>query len=165
LGLFRLETRHTCREGIMTLAAACSRFVRRYIFSPEAVILCILVLLVYNSVFHVKPLLRYIQRAKDKFQLRWGNGASGRRPADRSARAGVDKDSLFRDKSKASWELKKDNVAIYAIQGRRPHMEDRFNVVNDLEHTRTSLYGVFDGHGGEVLMQSTISINPKRTLN
>ena len=29
-------------------------------------------------------------------------------------------------------------------------MEDRFNVVNDLEHTGTSIYGIFDGHGGEV---------------
>ena len=30
-------------------------------------------------------------------------------------------------------------------------MEDRFNVVNDLEHTETSIYGIFDGHGGEVV--------------
>ena len=54
------------------------------------------------------------------------------------------------EKSKASWELKKGNVGVYAIQGRRPHMEDRFNVVNNLEHTETSIYGIFDGHGGEV---------------
>ena len=26
-----------------------------------------------------------------------------------------------------------------------------FNVVNDLEHTETSIYGIFDGHGGEVV--------------
>ena len=30
-------------------------------------------------------------------------------------------------------------------------MEDRFNVVNDLERTETSIYGIFDGHGGEVM--------------
>ncbi len=54
------------------------------------------------------------------------------------------------EKSKASWELRKGYVGVYAIQGRRPHMEDRFNVVNDLEHTDTSIYGIFDGHGGEV---------------
>lgn len=53
-------------------------------------------------------------------------------------------------RSKASWELRKDRVGAYAIQGRRPHMEDRFNVITDLEHTNTSIYGVFDGHGGEV---------------
>ena len=29
-------------------------------------------------------------------------------------------------------------------------MEDRFNIVYDLEHTKSSIYGIFDGHGGEV---------------
>ena len=50
-----------------------------------------------------------------------------------------------------SWETKKGNAAVYAIQGRRPHMEDRFNIVYDLEHTQSSIYGIFDGHGGEVI--------------
>ena len=54
-------------------------------------------------------------------------------------------------RTRASWELRKGaGVAAYAIQGRRPHMEDRFNAVAELEHTRTSIYGVFDGHGGDV---------------
>ena len=61
-----------------------------------------------------------------------------------------ERELLTTEKSKASWELKKGNVGVFAIQGRRPHMEDRFNVVNDLEHTETSIYGIFDGHGGEV---------------
>jgi len=50
---------------------------------------------------------------------------------------------------RASWELRKDTIAVYSIQGRRPHMEDRFNVV-DLEQINASIYGVYDGHGGEV---------------
>ena len=58
------------------------------------------------------------------------------------------------EKTKASWELRKDIVGVYAIQGRRPHMEDRFNVVTDLDHTNTSIYGIFDGHGGEVTFNS-----------
>jgi len=41
-------------------------------------------------------------------------------------------------------------VGVYAIQGRRLYMEDRFNVVSRLENTDTSIYGIFDGHGGEV---------------
>jgi len=49
---------------------------------------------------------------------------------------------------KSSWELRKDAIGVYSIQGRRPHMEDRFNVV-DLEQINASIYGVFDGHGGE----------------
>ncbi|KAJ8309800.1 hypothetical protein KUTeg_011665 [Tegillarca granosa] len=58
-------------------------------------------------------------------------------------------------KIKVSWDLKKGNAAVYAIQGRRPHMEDRFNIVNDLEHTNTSIFGVFDGHGGEFAAEFT----------
>ena len=30
-------------------------------------------------------------------------------------------------------------------------MEDRFNIVTDLEQTGTSIFGIFDGHGGEVI--------------
>lgn len=55
-------------------------------------------------------------------------------------------------RTRASWELMRDNVGVFAIQGRRPYMEDRFNVVCQLEHTNTSIYGIFDGHGGEVLL-------------
>ena len=29
-------------------------------------------------------------------------------------------------------------------------MEDRFNIVTDLKQTGTSIFGIFDGHGGEV---------------
>lgn len=32
-------------------------------------------------------------------------------------------------------------------------MEDRFNIVYDLEHTKSSIYGIFDGHGGEVFVK------------
>jgi len=59
-------------------------------------------------------------------------------------------DALTVSYRKATWELVKDNVGVYALQGRRATMEDRFTFVNKLEHTNTSLYGVFDGHGGEV---------------
>jgi serine/threonine protein phosphatase PrpC len=36
------------------------------------------------------------------------------------------------------------------IQGRRPYMEDRHTAHSDLNGDPTqSLYGVFDGHGGD----------------
>lgn len=59
-------------------------------------------------------------------------------------------DALTVSYRKATWELVKENVGVYALQGRRGSMEDRFTFVNRLEHKCTSLYGVFDGHGGEV---------------
>lgn len=59
-------------------------------------------------------------------------------------------DALQVSYRRATWELVKDNVGVYALQGRRSTMEDRFTFVNRLEASNTSLYGVFDGHGGEV---------------
>lgn len=54
------------------------------------------------------------------------------------------------DFDKSSWELKEGNVAVFAVQGRRPKMEDRFVVNENINGTGVHLYAVFDGHGGEV---------------
>lgn len=55
------------------------------------------------------------------------------------------------DAGTKSWQWTSKNVGVYAIQGRRPRMEDRFSVVADEDDSTLdySLYGVFDGHGGE----------------
>ncbi|XP_044593155.1 protein phosphatase 1L isoform X2 [Cotesia glomerata] len=50
---------------------------------------------------------------------------------------------------KISWELEQNNVAVYAVQGHRDHMEDRFIVNSDINRTGVSVFAVFDGHGGE----------------
>ncbi|XP_053692977.1 protein phosphatase 1L [Sabethes cyaneus] len=50
---------------------------------------------------------------------------------------------------KHSWEEKGGNSAVYAVQGRRPRMEDRFVIDENLNDTGISLYAIFDGHGGE----------------
>ncbi|KAK3094516.1 hypothetical protein FSP39_002761 [Pinctada imbricata] len=123
----------------MTYVSVISRFIRRYFLSVEALILIVLIIILYNSAFHVKPIWRYLMRAKVKVQLKW-NGA------DSELDYGNEQNQR---KGKVSWEMKKDGASVYAIQGRRPHMEDRFNIVNNLEHTDTSIFGVFDGHGGE----------------
>lgn len=50
-----------------------------------------------------------------------------------------------------TWEFKNNNVAVYSIQGRRDHMEDRFEVLTDITNkSHPSIFGIFDGHGGEV---------------
>jgi len=48
-----------------------------------------------------------------------------------------------------SWCVRKGNVGVYALQGRRKKMEDRFSIMIENEHTGTTLCGIFDGHGGE----------------
>jgi len=63
---------------------------------------------------------------------------------------GIDHHESASRLDRASWELRKDTIAVYSIQGRRPHMEDRFNAV-DLDQINASIYGVYDGHGGQVL--------------
>ncbi|XP_055550321.1 protein phosphatase 1L isoform X2 [Wyeomyia smithii] len=50
---------------------------------------------------------------------------------------------------KHSWEEKAGSSAVYAVQGRRPRMEDRFVIDENLNNTGISLYAIFDGHGGE----------------
>ena len=47
-------------------------------------------------------------------------------------------------------ELEDNYVGIYAIQGRRPKMEDKFTYVNDSERIGIEYWAVFDGHGGDV---------------
>ncbi|XP_054168544.1 protein phosphatase 1L-like [Oppia nitens] len=46
-------------------------------------------------------------------------------------------------------EFKDSYVGIYAIQGRRPKMEDRFTYVNDTTRAGIEYWAVFDGHGGD----------------
>lgn len=53
------------------------------------------------------------------------------------------------DADKQSWELKGALSAVYAIKGRRAHMEDRFIINENINSTGISLFAIFDGHGGE----------------
>ena len=92
--------------------------------------------------FNGSKIRTVLERWKVRMQLRLSGGYDHVPPSAEH--------DLVTHRSKASWELRKDGVGVYAIQGRRPHMEDRFNVVTELEHTNTSIYGIFDGHGGEV---------------
>ncbi|XP_067307620.1 protein phosphatase, Mg2+/Mn2+ dependent, 1Lb [Pseudorasbora parva] len=49
-----------------------------------------------------------------------------------------------------AWQYRSSAAAVYSIQGRREHMEDRFHIPTDaINHSHPSIFGVFDGHGGE----------------
>lgn len=50
-------------------------------------------------------------------------------------------------------ELTEGIVGVYALQGRRGTMEDRFSVMQEVDvggASKPSFYGVYDGHGGQV---------------
>ncbi|KAK2142016.1 hypothetical protein LSH36_1004g00083 [Paralvinella palmiformis] len=125
----------------MTLLAGISRSLRKYLLNTESIMLICFCVVVYYYIFHGTAFWTFLERLRIKLELK----VTGR--YDRIPVTG-DKE-ITSERSKASWELRKDNVGVYAIQGRRPYMEDRFNVVTDLERTKASIYGIFDGHGGE----------------
>ncbi|CAM9234737.1 unnamed protein product, partial [Lampetra fluviatilis] len=51
---------------------------------------------------------------------------------------------------RVTWQYRSRGVAVFALQGRREHMEDRFTAAPRCgRRHRHALYGVFDGHGGE----------------
>ena len=119
-----------------------TKYCKKYILNVESVILFIFLFVIYNYLFNSENVWEIIDRIKVKLELKV-NGKYDQLP-------NTDDDEIFSQKNKAFWDLAKGDACVYAIQGRRPHMEDRFNVVNDLENTSTSIYGIFDGHGGDV---------------
>lgn len=102
-------------------------------------------LILYNFVHHA-PVWQFYETARLKWQYKAEPDRTGNSPLPSGEWS---RNLVSDDKEKASWELQRKNVGVYAIQGRRPHMEDRFNVLSDTEDRGITVLGVFDGHGGE----------------
>ncbi|XP_074657767.1 protein phosphatase 1L-like [Tubulanus polymorphus] len=126
----------------MSLVHASIRWIRRYLLSSQSLLTLLTIIVIYALFRQRSTFWSTIKKLRSKLRFSSTSSASST-DADDSA-------DLTR-KTKASWELRKGNVGMYAIQGRRATMEDRFNVVtaDQLEHTGTSIYGIFDGHGGQ----------------
>lgn len=115
------------------------RLLKLYVLKPEFIIFGALVVLI----------LVYMQ-AVDV----WSRNLLGRLQytINKSAtKSKTDRLSLFSsgDVEKSSWQMKVGAVAAYAVQGRRPKMEDRFVINDNINNTGVALFAVFDGHGGE----------------
>lgn len=117
------------------------RFLWNRYINLETFAAILVLCLIYRFVIRSDAFYEFLGRFMVKLELKF-TGKYDHVPVDGES-------VVTAQKTRASWELKKGNVGVYAIQGRRPHMEDRFNVVTQLEHTGTSIYGIFDGHGGE----------------
>lgn len=118
------------------------RILRVYVLKPEVLIISVFLL----------ALLLYLQAVDI-----WSRSLLGRLhfSLGRSASSKVQKLQFFvntanGDVDNQSWELRERTVAAYAVQGRRPRMEDRFVVNENINNTGVSLFAIFDGHGGEV---------------
>jgi protein phosphatase 1L len=63
------------------------------------------------------------------------------------------KDQAPQGGPRGPWFYKRDNIAVYAVKGRRPTMEDRFSIVDNQSEDGKKFVGfaVYDGHGGPYL--------------
>ncbi|XP_077988035.1 protein phosphatase 1L-like [Glandiceps talaboti] len=132
----------------MTFPALLTRYIRQICLKYETWLLVIVFIVVYSFIFHTdrfRSVLRGAQR-----QLTFGLVDDAKVTLDSTQNDGV--------KTPTYWELRQENVAVYAIQGRRPRMEDRYDVVHDRENTGLALYGIFDGHGGQFAADFTEKI-------
>lgn len=111
------------------------RILRIYVLKPEVLIFSILAFLIVIYLQNLEI------RSKSLFKKL---GFSIEESSFRSIQLQSKKENL-------SWEHKAGNVAVFAVQGRRPHMEDRFVINENITNTGVSLFAVFDGHGGEVM--------------
>ncbi|XP_017481753.1 PREDICTED: protein phosphatase 1L isoform X3 [Rhagoletis zephyria] len=65
-----------------------------------------------------------------------------------------------------SWEEVRQQSAVYALLGRRPRMEDRYIIEENINNdTGISLFAIFDGHGGEFAVDFAKDILVKNIYN
>lgn len=113
------------------------RMLKTYLLKPEFIICGAMLFLFF---FYLQALDLWSRNLLGKLQY-----------TINKPRTKVDKLNLFGigDLEKQSWEMKVGAIAAYAIQGRRPKMEDRFVINDNINNTGVAIFAVFDGHGGE----------------
>uniref|UniRef100_A0A3P9MZ78 Protein phosphatase 1L n=1 Tax=Poecilia reticulata TaxID=8081 RepID=A0A3P9MZ78_POERE len=111
---------------------------------PETLFLLCISLALWSYFFHTDEVKTIVKSSRDAVKMVKGKVAE---MIQNERFGGLD--VLDAEFSK-TWEFKSNNVAVYSIQGRRDHMEDRFQVLTDVVNkSHPSIFGVFDGHGGE----------------
>lgn len=121
--------------GLPWNASYVTQFICVYLLKPEIVVALIAFLVLFVVCFSNEPRCRCLLKKLhlDKYicrkSLSFGNPIG-----------------LLKDQD--TWNLQRDHCGVFALKGKRPRMEDRFSVLSDQE-SGISLYGIFDGHGGE----------------
>ncbi|XP_071838232.1 protein phosphatase 1L-like [Apostichopus japonicus] len=147
----------------MTLLAAMLRYIRNTLLRPEVLVifvLCILLIL-YTSVrsdnWFLDKLTGLVFFVKDTPEGNSRRRYSGLNGGPGPPKLRFDPNEIYKDINSVveepvhdevkGYSYEEDNMAVYAIQGRRPGMEDRFQYKKS-ENGEIQVYGVFDGHGG-----------------
>lgn len=136
----------------MTLLSLLGRIMRYFLLRPETLFLLCISLALWSYFFHTDEVKTIVKSSRDAVKMVKGKVAEMMQN-DRLGGLSV----LDAEFSK-TWEFKNNNVAVYSIQGRRDHMEDRFEVLTDITNkSHPSIFGIFDGHGGEVGWKGEVS--------
>ncbi|KAJ7325062.1 hypothetical protein JRQ81_018082 [Phrynocephalus forsythii] len=139
-------------EDTMTLLSLLGRIMRYFLLRPETLFLLCISLALWSYFFHTDEVKTIVKSSRDAVKMVKGKVAE---IMQNDRLGGLD--VLDAEFSK-TWEFKNHNVAVYSIQGRRDHMEDRFEVITDLVNkTHPSIFGIFDGHGGEASFSLFVS--------
>ncbi|KAF3847642.1 hypothetical protein F7725_020670 [Dissostichus mawsoni] len=132
-------------EDTMTLLSLLGRIMRYFLLRPETLFLLCISLALWSYFFHTDEVKTIVKSSRDAVKMVKGKVAE---MMQNERFGGLD--VLDAEFSK-TWEFKSSNVAVYSIQGRRDHMEDRFEVLSDIVNkSHPSIFGIFDGHGGEM---------------
>ncbi|XP_033953617.1 protein phosphatase, Mg2+/Mn2+ dependent, 1Lb [Pseudochaenichthys georgianus] len=131
-------------EDTMTLLSLLGRIMRYFLLRPETLFLLCISLALWSYFFHTDEVKTIVKSSRDAVKMVKGKVAE---MMQNERFGGLDVlDAEFSN----TWEFKSSNVAVYSIQGRRDHMEDRFEVLSDIVNkSHPSIFGIFDGHGGE----------------
>ncbi|XP_056663064.1 protein phosphatase 1L [Monodelphis domestica] len=131
-------------EDTMTLLSLLGRIMRYFLLRPETLFLLCISLALWSYFFHTDEVKTIVKSSRDAVKMVKGKVAE---IMQNDRLGGLD---VLEAEFSKTWEFKSHNVAVYSIQGRRDHMEDRFEVLTDLVNkTHPSIFGIFDGHGGE----------------
>uniref|UniRef100_H2LP74 Protein phosphatase 1L n=1 Tax=Oryzias latipes TaxID=8090 RepID=H2LP74_ORYLA len=131
-------------EDTMTLLSLLGRIMRYFLLRPETLFLLCISLALWSYFFHTDEVKTIVKSSRDAVKMVKGKVVE---MMQNERFGGLDvPDAEF----SKTWEFKSNNVAVYSIQGRRDHMEDRFEVLTDIVNkSHPSIFGIFDGHGGE----------------
>lgn len=129
----------------MTLLSLLGRIMRYFLLRPETLFLLCISLALWSYFFHTDEVKTIVKSSRDAVKMVKGKVAE---MMQNDRLGGL---SILDAEFSKTWEFKNNNVAVYSIQGRRDHMEDRFEVLTDITNkSHPSIFGIFDGHGGEV---------------
>ncbi|TSS97555.1 Protein phosphatase 1L [Bagarius yarrelli] len=130
----------------MTLLSLLGRIMRYFLLRPETLFLLCISLALWSYFFHTDEVKTIVRSSRDAVKMVKGKVAEMMMMQDVNGGGLQVVDGEF----SKTWGFKNHNVAVYSIQGRRDHMEDRFEVLTDLTNrSHPSIFAIFDGHGGE----------------